>query len=105
MKPHEAEQPHIDLSAAEMPADVVEQIARISENARRAQEQIDYLRSQPQYAEHDNSLYLGPAWDVLARRDRAAVIQPPKPEITPAAAVLQHSRDRTAEAEAELEAG
>ena len=89
-----SQQPHIDLSAADMPADVAEQIARITENARRAQEQIDYLRSQPQYAEHDDSLYLGPAWDVLARRERAAIIQPPKPEITPAAAVLQHSRDR-----------
>jgi len=100
-----AYQQQLDLTATAISADVPEQLARITENARRAQEQIDHLRSLPEFAEHDNSISLGPAWNVLARREREAIIQPPKPEIVPASAVLQRSQGRTATAEAELEAG
>ena len=88
-----------------LPPTYQSQLARITENARRAQEQIDHLRNLPEFAEHDNSISLGPAWNVLARRQREAIIQPPKPEIVPARAVLQRSQERTAEAEHELEAG
>jgi hypothetical protein len=38
------------------------------------------------------------AWNVLAERDRDAVIQPPKPPV-PAAAVLERADDREAERE------
>jgi flagellar biosynthesis GTPase FlhF len=94
-----------EAGAAPESAAVDAQLARIKENARAAQQEIDHLRSLPQYAEHDDSIYLGPAWNVLAPHDRDAIIQPPKPEIVPASAVLQHSREREADVEAELEAG
>lgn len=58
----------------------------------------------PRYAADDHSVYLGTAWHMLARRERDAIIQPPKPEIKPADAVLQRAQERTAEAEPELEA-
>jgi hypothetical protein len=98
-------QHQLDLSATAISADVPDQLARITQNARRAQEQIEHLRSLPEFAEHDNSISLGPAWNVLGRRERQAIIQPPKPEIVPASAVLQRSQERTAVAEPELEAG
>jgi hypothetical protein len=50
--------------------------------------------------EHD-APDLGPAWDVLARRDRDAILQPPKPEITPASEVLRRAQEQAAGYEAE----
>ena len=89
-----------------MSAEAAGHVARIVENARRAQEQIDYLRTQPEYAEHNDAVYLGPAWNVQAHHERDAIIQPPKPDLRPSVAVAERSRDRMAEAEpAELEAG
>lgn len=94
-----------DLGAADIAPDALDRLARIADNARRAQQQIDYLRSMPRYAADDHSVYLGTAWEMLARRERDAIIQPPKPEIVPADAVVQRAQERTAEAEPELEAG
>jgi hypothetical protein len=95
-----AQQP-LALDGENIAAQVSEQLARITENARRAQEKIDYLRSLPRFAEDDHSVYLGPAWDVLARRERDAILQPPKPELTPASAVMHRAGERVAVAEAE----
>ena len=102
---HAAFRQQLDRSDAAIAGDAAERLARIMDNARRAQEQIDYLRGQPEYADHDNTIYLGPAWNVQARRERDAIIQPPKPDLAPAPAVLERSEARTAEPEPELEAG
>ena len=77
------------------------QIHRIRENARKAQAEIDRLRSTPQFAEDDDSIYIGPAWGNLAPRDRDAILQPPKPDIIPARAVLQRAQERQAAREPE----
>jgi hypothetical protein len=95
----------IDLTAAEIPPQTEQRLTAITENAQRAQQQIDYLASLPRYAADDHTIYLGTAWDVLARRQRDAIIQPPKPEIRPAVAVLRASQQRTPELEPEIEAG
>jgi hypothetical protein len=95
----------LDRSGLAISEDAAEHLASIIYNARRAQEQIDYLRDQPQFASDDDMIYLGNAWDLQARHERDAIIQPPKPEIAPAGAVLQRSSARTTQAEAEPEAG
>ena len=89
----------------EISGDAAEHVARIVDNARRAQEQINYLRGQPEYAEHNDAIYLGLAWDVRAGRERDAIIQPPRPDLAPADAVRERSHTRTAVSETELEAG
>jgi hypothetical protein len=81
--------------------DVPEQVQRIRENARRIQDQIDMLRSTPEFAEDDDAEYLGTAWGDLHHRDRDAILQPPKPEIVPSRAVLQRARERQAAREPE----
>ena len=81
--------------------DMPEQVHRIRENARRAQEEIDRLRGIPQFAEDDDANYLGSAWGSLARRERDVIIQPPKPDIVPASEVLQRVQDRDAVRESE----
>lgn len=95
----------IDLTTAEISPQTQQRLTAITEAARRAQQQIDYLASMPRYAADDHSIYLGTAWETLARRQRDAIIQPPKPEITPAAAVVQRSHQQMAQAEPEMEAG
>jgi hypothetical protein len=89
----------IDLPAAELS----ERLERITTKARQAQDTIDYLRGLPRYAADDHAVYLGPAWDILARRQRDAIIQPPRPEITPAAAIAHPAPQRARPAEFEAE--
>jgi len=81
--------------------EIPEQVHRIRENARKAQAEIDRLRGTPQYAEDDDAVYLGAAWGNLIRRDRDAILQPPKPGIVPASAVLQQAGHRGADIEPE----
>jgi hypothetical protein len=87
------------LEAAAHP--VPEELLRIRDNARMVQEQIDQLRTIPEFAEDDDAAYLGPGWASLVGRDRDAIIQPPKPDLTPARAVLQRAGNRTADREPE----
>jgi hypothetical protein len=81
--------------------EVPAQVHRIRENARKAQEEIDKLRGTAQFAEDDDAVYLGTAWGDLARSDRDAIVQPPKPEVVPASAVLQRAQQRRPSREAE----
>jgi hypothetical protein len=69
---------------------VPEQVTRIRDHARTAQAKLDELTSMPVASGHDDDLPLGPAWPVVARRERDAVLQPPQPELTPSARVLEH---------------
>jgi hypothetical protein len=69
-------------------------VLRIQESVRVVQEKLDQLRGVAQYAEHDDSLYLGPAWGDLAQRERDAVLQPARPDIVPASVILKQARER-----------
>jgi hypothetical protein len=80
---------------------IPEKILRIADNMRTAQARIDDLRDTRVPSEDHDATDLGPAWDVLARRDRDAILQPPKPEITPASGVIQRAQERAAGYEAE----
>jgi AAA domain len=73
------------------------QVSEITEYNRKRQADIDERLSMRIPAEEPDEMDLGEAWSVMAEHQREAVIQPPKPPIRPAAAVL----DRTAEREAE----
>ena len=72
------------------------QVLRIRDNVRRAQQKIDCYRGTPEFAEDDEVAYLGPAWGVLARRDREAIVQPPKPAVIPASEIARRMGDRSA---------
>lgn len=102
---HAGTQNLADLASADISEDTQQRLATIVERAERAQQQIDYLASLPRSAADDHSTCLGTAWEVSVRRQRDTIIQPPKPDITPAAAVLQRSQGRTPEPEPEMEAG
>jgi hypothetical protein len=76
--------------------EIPEQVQRVCANVRKAQEIIDHHRGTPEYAEHDSSEYLGPAWGDLARRERDAILQPPKPDIAPASELARRAPERQA---------
>lgn len=83
-QPEVAGQQALGLTPDAVYEDVPEQVQRIRENARKIQEEIGRLRGVPQFAEDDDAIYLGSAWGSLARRERDAVVQPPRPEVVPA---------------------
>jgi len=91
----------LGLTANAVHEEIPEQVLRIRENARRAQARIDDLRNTRVPSEDHDGEDLGRAWDVLGRRDRDAIVQPPMPDVVPAREILQRARERAAEQEAE----
>jgi len=77
----------------ELPA----QVSQIAEYNRRRQADIDERRSMRIPAKEPDEMDLGPAWNVLAKRQRDAVIQPPMPPIAAADAILERAAEREAE--------
>lgn len=73
------------------------QVSEITDYNRQRQAEIDERRSMRIPSEDPDEIDLGEAWNVLAERRRDAVIQPPKPPIPAAEAVLEHSAEREAE--------
>jgi hypothetical protein len=74
------------------------QVTEIAQYNRKRQAEIDERRSLRIPAEEPDEMDLGEAWNVLAERRRDAVIQPPKPPIPAADAVLERPAEREAEA-------
>ena len=73
------------------------QVTEIAEYNRQRQAEIDERRTMRIPAEEPDEMDLGEAWNVLAERRRDAVIQPPKPPIPAAEAVLERAAEREAE--------
>jgi hypothetical protein len=73
------------------------QITEIVEYNRKRQAEIDERRTMRIPAEEADEMDLGEAWNVLAERRRDAVIQPPRPPIPAADAVLERAAEREAE--------
>jgi hypothetical protein len=94
---HEA----LGLTPEAVHKEIPEQILRIRENMRRTQAKIDDLQDTRVPSEDHEGADLGRAWDVLARRERDAIVQPPKPDVVPAREILQRTWARAAEQEAE----
>jgi hypothetical protein len=94
-----------ELAELDINPSVAIRLAEIARQARQAQRQIDSLAALPQFADQEQSVYTGPAWDVQARRERDAIIQPPRPQIVPSRPVLQRAQSRTAGYDAEPEIG
>lgn len=94
-----------DLAELDIDPAVAGRLAEIAGRAREAQRRIDALAALPQFADEEQSVYAGPAWDVTAHRERDAIIQPPRPQIVPARAVLARTSARVAEFDAEPEFG
>jgi hypothetical protein len=101
LSPAEREARALDLLAlnpgheqSELPLQVTE----IAQYNRKRQAEIDERRSLRIPAEEPDEMDLGEAWNVLAERRRDAVIQPPKPPIPAADAVLARAAEREAEA-------
>jgi hypothetical protein len=78
---------------AELPA----QVSEIAEYNRKRQAEIDERRTMRIPSEEPDQMDIGDAWNVLAERRRDAVIQPPKPPIPAAEAVLERAAEREAE--------
>lgn len=76
------------------------QVLEIAEYNHKRQADIDERRTMRIPAEEPDEVDLGAAWNVLAERRRDAVIQPPKPPIPAASAVLDRAAHRDAEREA-----
>jgi hypothetical protein len=93
LRPEDASQP------------IPDELLRIGDDARRVQEEIDKLRTIPEYEEDDDASYLGPGWASLGRRDRDAILQPPRPELIPAKAVLEQAQAYGRSGDREPEAG
>jgi conjugative relaxase-like TrwC/TraI family protein len=74
------------------------QISQIAEYNRERQAEIDERRSMRIPAEEPDETDLGEAWSVLSERRRDAVIQPPKPPIPAADAIIEREPEREAEA-------
>jgi hypothetical protein len=74
------------------------QVSQIAAYNRKRQTEIDERRSMRIPAEEPDARDLGEAWNVLAERRRDAVIQPPKPPIPAANAVIERAAEREAEA-------
>jgi AAA domain/TrwC relaxase len=74
------------------------QVTEIAQYNSKRQAEIDERRSMRIPAEEPDEVDLGEAWNVLAERRRDAVIQPPKPPIPAADAVLERAAEREAEA-------
>ena len=86
-------QPRLD-GTVELPM----QVSEIANYNRNRQAEIDEHRTMRIPAEEPDEMDLGEAWNVLAERRRDAVIQPPKPPIPAAHAVLERAAEREAEA-------
>jgi hypothetical protein len=83
----------LDYDQSELPSQVTE----VAEYNRQRQAEIDERRLMRIPAEEPDEADLGEAWNVLAERRRDAVIQPPKPPIPAAEAVLERAAEREAE--------
>lgn len=73
------------------------QVEEIAAYNREQQAKIDELLSLREPAEDPDEIDLGHAWSTVADRERAAIIQPPKPEIKPAEPVAELARERDME--------
>ena len=96
-----ATQEALGLTPDTVHKEIPEQVLRIRENMRLAQAKIDDLQDTRIPGDDHEGTDLGRAWDVLARRERDAIVQPPKPDVVPAREILQRTQERMADHEAE----
>jgi hypothetical protein len=87
------------LTAREVDRQQPEWITKLAAERHAAHEQVAERRSMRIPAEDPAFGYEGQAWPTWTVRDREAILQPPKPEIRPAAPVLQLAAEIEAEAE------
>lgn len=78
--------------------EVPEQVLRIRDNAKAAQAKLDELANTPLPGAQVDDLSPGLAWPAQAKRERAAVLRPPKPEVVPSARVAQQYHAAQADA-------
>jgi hypothetical protein len=83
----------LGLTPATAHAHIPEQVHRIHQNARLTQAKLDELAHTPLPEESDNGRSPGIAWPAATGPKRAAVLQPPQPEIIPASQVIEQYRD------------
>ncbi len=96
-----AGQQALGLTPETVSEEIPAQVLRIRDNVRSAQQKIDCYRGTPEFAADGELAYLGPAWGVLNRRDRDAILQPPQPAVIPAREIAQRAADRSAAREPE----
>jgi hypothetical protein len=78
--------------------EIPEHVLRIRDNAKAAQGKLDELASLREPAADVDDLSPGPAWPASQQRVREAVLQPPQPEVIPAARIAERYHAATANA-------
>ena len=78
---------------------IPEHVLRIRDNAKAAQAKLDELASLREPATGTDYLSPGLAWPAVRQRDRDAVLQPPRPEVAPAARIVERYHAATADAD------
>jgi hypothetical protein len=76
---------------------IPEHLLRIRDNAKAAQAKLDELASLREPATDADDLSPEPAWPTIQQRDRDAVLQPPQPEVVPAALIVERYRAAAAD--------
>jgi len=99
----------LGLDLAHIQQELPVQVTEVTAYNRERQEKIDERQSIRVPSADPDEIDLGYGWNVLAERERDAILQPPKPAIKPSAEVLQraapevarHARGREATNEAQ----
>ena len=81
----------LGLDLAHIQDELPVQVTEVAAYNRERQEKIDEHRSIRVPSEDPDERDLGFGWSVLANRERDAILQPPKPQIRPAAEILQRA--------------
>ncbi|MGH3274557.1 MAG: AAA family ATPase [Streptosporangiaceae bacterium] len=96
-----AGQEALGLTPQAVHEEIPDQVLRIRETVRLAQARIDDLQDTRVPGEDPDDDHLGRAWEVLGRRERDTIVQPPKPDIVPAREIMQRAQQRVADREGE----
>ena len=91
----------LGLTPGNHQAELPLQVTEIADYNRQRQAEIDERLSMRIPSEDPDEIDLGEAWTVQAERRRDAVIQPPRPPIPTASAILERTAERDSEREAE----
>ena len=100
LAPAEREQRALDMLGLTPGYDQPElplQVTEIAEYNRKRQSEIDERKTMRIPAADPDEMDIGEAWNVITERRRDAVIQPPKPPIPAAEAVLERAAEREAQ--------
>jgi hypothetical protein len=91
------ESDEVVLAPSEEPYETPEWITRLAAERRAVREKLEERQGVRVPSEDPDAQDEGEAWPTWFRRDRDAILQPPKPEMTPSPRVVELANQRAAE--------